>query len=87
MKHFAYVLYMRFHALRNLCDKQNVLFYGHPRIKSSQLNCYNIKDANVMSPYNTASPITYHQGLRAKRYVFFKNFWDQFFVSYHCDLE
>ena len=28
MKHFAYVLYVGFHANRNLCDKQNVLVYG-----------------------------------------------------------
>ena len=28
MKHFAYVLYVGFHAKRNLCDKQHVLFYG-----------------------------------------------------------
>ena len=33
MKHFEYVLYVGFHAQRNLCDKQNVLFYGTPRIK------------------------------------------------------
>ena len=32
MKHFAYVLYVEFHSQRNLCDKQSVLFYGHPRI-------------------------------------------------------
>ena len=31
MKHFAYVLYVGVHAQRNLCDKQNVLFYGTPR--------------------------------------------------------
>ena len=31
MKHFAYVLYVGFDAQRNLCDKQNVLFYGTPR--------------------------------------------------------
>ena len=31
MKHFAYVLYVRFDAQRNLYDKQNVLFYGAPR--------------------------------------------------------
>ena len=31
MKHFSYVLYVGFHAQRNLCDKQNVLFYGHSR--------------------------------------------------------
>ena len=30
MKHFAYVLYVGFHAKRNRCDKQNVLFYGTP---------------------------------------------------------
>ena len=30
MKHFAYVLYVGFHAKRNLCDKQNVSFYGTP---------------------------------------------------------
>ena len=30
MKHFAYVLYVGFDAQRNLCDKQNVLFYGTP---------------------------------------------------------
>ena len=29
-EHFAYVLYVGFYAHRNLCDKQNVLFYGHP---------------------------------------------------------
>ena len=28
MKHFEYVLYVGFDAQRNLCDKQNVLFYG-----------------------------------------------------------
>ena len=32
MKHFAYALYVEFHAQTNLSDKQNVLFYGHPRI-------------------------------------------------------
>ena len=31
MKHFAYVLYVEFDAQRNLCDNQNVLFYGTPR--------------------------------------------------------
>ena len=31
MKHFAYVLYVGFGVPRNLCDKQNVLFYGTPR--------------------------------------------------------
>ena len=31
MEHFAYVLYVGFHAQRNLCDKQDVLFYGTPR--------------------------------------------------------
>ena len=31
MEHFAYVLYVGFGAQRNLCDKQNVLFYGTPR--------------------------------------------------------
>ena len=31
MEHFANVLYLGFHAERNLCDKQNVLFYGRPR--------------------------------------------------------
>ena len=30
MKPFAYVLYVGFHAQRNLCDKQNALFYGTP---------------------------------------------------------
>ena len=30
MKHFAYVLYVGFHARRNLCDKQNVSSYGTP---------------------------------------------------------
>ena len=30
MKDFAYVLYVGFHAKRNLCDRQNVLFYGTP---------------------------------------------------------
>ena len=28
MKHFSYVLYVGFHAQRNLFDKQNILFYG-----------------------------------------------------------
>ena len=32
MKHFAHVLYVGFDAHRNLCDKQNVLFYGIPRM-------------------------------------------------------
>ena len=31
MKHFEYVLYVGFDAQRNLCDKQNVLFYGTPQ--------------------------------------------------------
>ena len=31
INHFAYVLYVEFHAKRNLCDKQDVLFYGTPR--------------------------------------------------------
>ena len=30
MKHFEYVLYVGFDVRRNLCDKQNVLFYGTP---------------------------------------------------------
>ena len=30
MKQFAYVLYVGFHAKRNLCDKQTVLFCGIP---------------------------------------------------------
>ena len=30
MQHFAYVLYVGFDAKRNLCNKQNVLFYGTP---------------------------------------------------------
>ena len=38
MEHFAYVLYVGFHAPRYLCDKQNVLFYGHPRISRSQFD-------------------------------------------------
>ena len=42
MKHFAYVLYVGFHAKRNLCDKQNVLFYGTPRI-SPRVKIYETK--------------------------------------------
>ena len=35
IKPFAYVLFVGFHAQRNLCDKQNVLFYStSPRIWS-----------------------------------------------------
>ena len=30
MKHFARVLYVGFDAQRNLCDKQNILFYVTP---------------------------------------------------------
>ena len=31
---FAYVLYVGFDAQRNLCEKQNVLFYGTPVLQT-----------------------------------------------------
>ena len=33
-KYISYVLYVGFDAERNLCNKQNVLFYGHPRTRN-----------------------------------------------------
>ena len=43
MKHFVYVLYVGFHTKRNLCDKQNVLFYGTPRnMNTVKINTLNL---------------------------------------------
>ena len=55
---FSYVLYVGFYAQRNLCDKQNVLFYGTPRIFEpglSRNDCEKILKIHFSGSFQTFS--------------------------------